>query len=270
MDTSLILTSYNQPKSLALGLFALTLQDNLNFELIVADDGSEANVGLLVAKFAETAPFPVRFITQADKGFRKSTILNKAALAAIGEKLIFLDGDCITFRNHVSMHLEHLKEGKFCVGGCVFVPPNETLSLTAEDIKNGRLAAFITPAALKPLKRKQRTSIIQSFLGSNRGPRIYGCNVSVMRDDFFKVNGYDEAFNGLGKEDSDLRNRLRNNGFKGVSLFTKNIVCHLDHSLDRKSRTIANKRKDGGAYYVSRKKALTAAIGLKELECHKD
>lgn len=91
-----------------------------------------------------------------------------------------------------------------------------------------------------------------------------------MRDDLIRVNGFDEAFNGCGKEDSDLRNRLRNNGFKGVSLFTRDIVCHLDHGLDCKSQTSANKRKPDKVYYESRKGALTAAQGLKELQCRTD
>ena len=270
MDTTVIMSSYNQPKSMALGLYALTLQDDLDFELIVADDGSGPEVGDMVADFAKTAPFPVRFITQDDDGFRKPTILNKAASIANGNKLIFLDGDCIPLQKHVSQHVAGLDKGSFCVGGCVFVPPGDTLGLTSDDIKNGRLSEFITPEALAPLKKKHRASIWQPLFGSKAYPRIFGCNLSVKRDVFFTVNGYDESFNGLGKEDSDLRNRLRNNDFKGVSLLVKNIVCHLDHALDRKSHTVANKRAPDKKYYESRKKALTAAKGLKELACLKD
>lgn len=270
MNTSVIVSSYNQPKSMALGLYALTLQDDLDFELIVADDGSEPEVGEMVATFAATAPFPVRFITQEDDGFRKPTILNKAAIAAKGQKLIFLDGDCVPFQNHIATHVSHLSNGSFCVGGCVFVSPEETMLLTCEDIKNGQHSNFLTKEALRPLRQKHRSSVLGTLLGRKRSPRIYGCNLSVMRSDFFTINGYDETFNGLGKEDSDLRNRLRNNGFKGVSLLSKNIVCHLDHCLDRMSHTAANKRNVDKRYYELRKKALTAASGLKELACRQE
>lgn len=270
MDTTVIMSSYNQPKSMALGLYALTLQNDLDFELIVADDGSEPEVGGMVAKFAATAPFSVRFITQVDDGFRKPTILNKAAIAAAGQKLIFIDGDCIPFQNHIRLHKANLAPGRFCVGGRVMLSPEDSLALTMEDIKLEQHARFLTEEATRHLVKKERTSRLQGLLGMRRSPRIIGCNFSVMKTDLYKVNGFDETLNGIGKEDSDLRNRLRNNGCKGSSLFTRNIVCHLDHSLDRKSQTAANKRHVDKGYYKTRIKALTAACGLKELECRQD
>lgn len=270
MDATVIMSSYNQPRSMALGLYALTLQDDLGFELIVADDGSEAEVEAMVAEFAATAPFPVRFITQADAGFRKPTILNKAVAAAQGAKLLLLDGDCIVFGNHVSLHKANLAPGRFCVGGRVMLASEESRALTMEDIALGRHARFLTKENLRHLADKARTSRIQGFLGMRRSPRIIGCNFSVMTADIYRVNGFDETLNGIGKEDSDLRNRLRNNGCKGIGLFTKNVVCHLDHSLDRKSQTAANKRHVDKNYYETRIKALTAAKGLKELECQQE
>lgn len=270
MDTTVIMSSYNQPQSMSLGLYALTLQDDLDFELIVADDGSESEVGAMVAEFAATAPFPVRFITQADEGFRKSTILNKAIVAAKGQKLLILDGDCIVFNNHISLHKANLAPGRFCVGGRVMLSPAETRALTMEDIKLGRHVRFLTSENLRHLVNKARTSRLQGFFGMRRSPRIIGCNFSVMQADIYRVNGFDDTLNGIGKEDSDLRNRLRNNGCKGIGLFTKNIVCHLDHSLDRKSQTAANKRHVDKNYFETRIKALTAAKGLRELECQQE
>lgn len=270
MSTSVIVASYNQPKSMALVFYALTLQSDLNFEVIVADDGSTPDVAEMTAEFAKNAPFAVTFITHDDDGFRKPTIMNKAILKATGDKLVFLDGDCVPFNNHVAMHVKNLRPGRFCAGGRVMLSLNDSLALTPNDIKNGWLSRFVNPQSTKFLRGMHRTSVLQSWLGMRRGPRIIGCNCSFMREDLFKVNGYDETFNNQGKEDSDLRNRLRNNGFKGVSLLTKNIVCHLDHGLDKKSQHSGNKRVKDGSYYKARKNALTAAKGLKELLCQTD
>jgi GT2 family glycosyltransferase len=44
---------------------------------------------------------------------------------------------------------------------------------------------------------------------------------------FREVDGFDEAFLGYGKEDSDLRNRMRNAGARGISLWGEARVCHL-------------------------------------------
>lgn len=267
METSIIVASYNQPISLGLGLSSLLMQDDLGFEVIVADDGSTPDVSEMVAGFAKTAPFPVKFVTHEDDGFRKPTIVNLAVLQALGKKIIFIDGDCLAFKNHVSMHVNNLAPGRFCVGGRVMLSLDDSLRLTREDVLAGNHKKFLTKEALKPMVQKQRTSWLQSLLGMNRGPRIIGCNFSIMREDFFTVNGYDETFNNQGKEDSDLRNRLRNNGFKGVNLLAKNIVCHLDHAVDKKSQHSGNKRVKDNSYYIERKTALTAAKGLKELLC---
>lgn len=145
METSVILSSYNQPKSLALGLYALTLQDNLDFELVIADDGSEASLGAMVRDFAAGAPFPVTFVTQDDDGFRKPTILNKAVLAAKGAKLVIMDGDCLAFPNHVSLHAAHLRPGHFCVGGRVSLPPGKALPSPPKPSETAVCGLFLHP-----------------------------------------------------------------------------------------------------------------------------
>ena len=63
-------------------------------------------------------------------------------------------------------------------------------------------------------------------MGRNR-PRIRGGNFAVARDLFERVDGFDEAFAGYGKEDSELRNRMRNAGARGISLWSRALLCHV-------------------------------------------
>ena len=58
-------------------------------------------------------------------------------------------------------------------------------------------------------------------------PRIRGGNFAICAELFRTVDGFDEVYGGYGKEDSDLRNRLRNTGAKGISLWTRARACHL-------------------------------------------
>ena len=96
---SLIVSSYNQPNTLRPVLAGFAVQDDLDFEMIIADDGSDADTRGVAEEFASTAPFPVKFITQEHRAFGKARILNKAAAVSQGDQLIFCDGDCVPFHN---------------------------------------------------------------------------------------------------------------------------------------------------------------------------
>ena len=90
---SIIITTYNHPDALRLVLLALTAQTVCNFEVIVADDGSNVDTRLMLENLQITLDYPLHHIWQTDDGFRAATIRNKAVAVSKGEYLIFLDGD---------------------------------------------------------------------------------------------------------------------------------------------------------------------------------
>ena len=57
-----------------------------------------------------------------------------------------------------------------------------------------------------------------------------GCNVSFWREDFIAINGYNEDFEGWGREDSDLVIRLGNKGVLAKRLRYVGIVYHIYHT----------------------------------------
>jgi hypothetical protein len=58
---------------------------------------------------------------------------------------------------------------------------------------------------------------------------IRGCNLAIWRDDLIKVNGYNEAFTGWGREDSELAVRLMNTGARRLDVRGWAICYHLWH-----------------------------------------
>ena len=77
------------------------------------------------------------------------------------------------------------------------------------------------------------------------------------------VNGFDEKFDGFGKEDSDIRNRLRNSGFRGRSVWDHNWVFHCSHDLDpRRNLPDVVRSPPDYDYYESRRHATTCEFGL--------
>jgi predicted glycosyltransferase involved in capsule biosynthesis len=60
---------------------------------------------------------------------------------------------------------------------------------------------------------------------------VLGCNMAFWKKDLLKVNGYNEAFSGWGKEDNDIAARLINAGVELRFIKFGAVVYHLHHRL---------------------------------------
>lgn len=248
-SVSMIVSSYNQSNGLRLVLAGFAAQDDMDFEMIVADDGSEAHTIDLVRKFSAGAPFIVRFVTQDRTVFGKTRILNKAVLESEGDRLVFCDGDCVPFRNFVSSHRRAYRPHRFCTGGYVLIGLDDARALTPHEVPQGTHERFLTAGRRAALLSVHLKNLLYQAVGRERKPKIQGRNWSIDCKPFFDVDGFDEVCSGVGKEDSDIRNRLRNIGSEGVSLWHKSLVCHLDHWLDlRRDKNAVRSRADRALY----------------------
>jgi glycosyltransferase involved in cell wall biosynthesis len=259
---SVILSSYNQPNALSLALAGLRAQDDTDFELLIADDGSQADVQEAVRALLDGLPFPVRFFTQEDQGFRKARILNSAVLQARGRQLIFTDGDCVPFRNLVSTHRRAFREGCFCTGGCVYLTLEQSRSLAPEMIARGDHEAYLTRRTKLRMRWIHFKNGLYRLLGKKWKPKIKGGNFSVDREALVAIDGFDEAFEGMSGFDSDTRNRLRSSGARGISLWHRAHVCHLDHGLDPRRVVGVPRRRRNPDLYYGRRGQVKALKGL--------
>ena len=89
-------------------------------------------------------------------------------------------------------------------------------------------------------------------------PRLTGCNIALWRDDYERVNGFDENFVGWGLEDRDLQLRLSQLGLRFRSIVLATAACHLWHrphpTFARNNEGTANLR-----YFQRRKQCPPAA-----------
>jgi predicted glycosyltransferase involved in capsule biosynthesis len=74
-----------------------------------------------------------------------------------------------------------------------------------------------------------------------RSSKLRGCNMSFWREDFIKVNGFNENLVGWGIDDSEMIQRLLNTGIKGKRLKFRGIVYHIYHNEQDKSHINMNK-----------------------------
>lgn len=240
MKTSctLLISTYNWPEALNLVLKSVKHQLVLPDEIIVADDGSKKETVNIINKFKSKISVPLKHVWHEDIGFRKSIILNKAIAKAKGDYIIQTDGDCILHKAFVRDHLAFAQENIYLYGSRVNIK-----KLHLKKIFDRQQIHFNLFS--KGIKKRTRALSIPIFSAlykpSDEFSKKYrGCNTSFFKTDFIAVNGYNEEFEGWGREDSELALRLHNYGLNGRRLRYRGIVYHIFHNEASKGRLEKN------------------------------
>jgi glycosyltransferase involved in cell wall biosynthesis len=247
-NISVIIATYNRPDALQAVVEGLFNQTDMNFEVIVADDGSGGATRACVAALQARSPVPMRHVWQPDDGFRLSMARNRGILAAKGEYLLFLDGDCIPQRNYIEQHRKLASPGFMVTGSRILLNPD-----TTAQVLSGKLQMPPEGAMAKVgLRLRGQIGKLPQLLwtlpdiGRERKRfsfrRIKGCNLGVWRSDLERVNGFDESFRGWGYEDSDLVTRLFNAGVMRKDGAYATEVLHLWHRAAPRDRASSNQR----------------------------
>ena len=265
---SVVITTYNRPDALEAVVRACFMQNDKNFEIIIADDGSTANTRACIERLAQAAPMPVRHVWQPDQGFRAAMARNRGTLAATGEYIVFLDGDCIPQRDFIARHRALSQPGCLVSGSRILLSEALTRRVLDDGIDiaatsllvrlNWRLHGDLNKT-LQPLGLRWpdigRTSRTFSWR------RIKSCNLAVWRSDLDKVNGFDESFTGWGHEDSDLVVRLFHAGVMRKDGAFATEVFHLWHREAQRDQETSNRRV---VLERAAGKVTQATIGLRE------
>lgn len=229
---SLIITTYNWPQALALVLQSAIKQSLLPDEIIVADDGSTSETQELVQQFSQTSPVPIIHAWQEDKGFRLSRSRNNAVKQARGDYLIFVDGDTVLHKDFVKDHARFAEKQTFVVGSRVLMPEDETKRFFQQNqftfslFKSGasnKLNALHVPFLGQIIAEARNAPIEQLIF------KVRGCNMAFWRSDYLAVNGFNQAFCGWGREDSEFALRLFKYGLSMKRVKFAAIQYHLYH-----------------------------------------
>jgi glycosyltransferase involved in cell wall biosynthesis len=245
---SIIVTTYNREDALAAVLRALAGQTDRDFEVVIADDGSRPATAQTVEAWKAKVPFTLTHVWHEDRGFRAAEIRNRAILASRGGYCIFLDGDCIPRPDFVAAHRQLAEPGWFVAGNRVLMSQN----LTTRALRDGlqpetwsfgawlkqRLQGGIN--RLPPLVSLPLGPLRKLRARAWRGAR--SCNLAVWRADLERIDGFDAAYSGWGKEDSDFLVRLLRAGVRRKDGVFATGVLHLWHPEADRSRLAQNER----------------------------
>ena len=246
---SVIVTTYNWPAALELSLDSLFAQQDKEFEIIIADDGSTIANQKQVLAYCASSPVPVRYIYHDDQGFRAGTIRNKAVADSQGDYLLFVDGDCVLWPDFITRHRQLAEPGRFVPGNRVLLRESFTQEVIEKKIPLHQKPLGYFIALWLQNKINRISAFIRLPLGLLRDlqpkkwQKAMTCNLAIWKSDFLRVNGFDELFEGWGFEDSDLVIRLIHAGIKRKEGRFAVPVLHLWHSQNDKSQQDSNYRR---------------------------
>jgi glycosyltransferase involved in cell wall biosynthesis len=228
MKLTLIITTYNWPESLFLVLESIKRQSITPYEVIIADDGSMTPTHELIKKYIKRSNLNIVHSWQEDIGFRAARSRNQAILKSTGEYIVLIDGDTILHCDFVKDHIKHSEEGFFVQGGRALLSKTLTEKALAK-----KLIEF--PSFLRELKNKKNSihSSILSLIFSNKKNNLHGirsCNMGFFKKDCLKINGFNNKFEGWGREDSEFIVRMMNNGVNRKNIRFNAIQFHLWHN----------------------------------------
>jgi glycosyltransferase involved in cell wall biosynthesis len=264
---SLIVTTYNREDALDAVLRSLSSQSDRNFEVVVADDGSGPSTAAVIDTWTPRLGASLAHVWQENKGFRAASIRNRAILASSGGYCVFLDGDCIARPDFVAVHRALAERGWFVTGNRILMSKKLTNVVLAGQLQpenwtlrtwfHQRLRGGIN--RLLPVLRLPLGPLRKLRWSAWRGAR--SCNLGIWRSDLDHVNGFDAAYSGWGREDSDLLVRLLHADVcRKDGVFATGVV-HLWHPEADRSHLLENEQQLRSARASGR---VRAQLGLQQ------
>jgi glycosyltransferase involved in cell wall biosynthesis len=224
--SSLVVATYEWPEALAAVLASVRLQTVAPTEVVVADDGSREPTRRVIEAARAGLPCPLVHVWHPDEGFKLAQIRNKAVARAKGAYIVQIDGDMVLHPGFVEDHLSAAAPGRFVGGSRVLLDAEASRRV----LEGGE-----PPGPFSPGVRNRWNALRFPALGAALAAvvpagglrSVRGGNMGFWRDDFVAVNGYDEAFTGWGREDTDLAIRFYRRGLRRRWFKLRGVAWHL-------------------------------------------
>lgn len=240
--------TFRRPDALHRTLSALLALDypSERYEVIVVDDGADDATSNVVYGLDDRG-VSVTLAAQLRRG--AAAARNRGAQLAGGEWLLFCDDDIVTPPSHLAAHrAAHERHRAALVAGTFELSPSAVAALRTTPFGRYRLElerAFLAQARGEPL---------DGHPDCIRMTVVSAADLSLRRDLFWAVGGFDADFPLAGAEDQDLSVRARAEG--ALLLLDSKIHClHNDHYLSRRAYCEREERSARTMPFLVRKHA---------------
>ncbi len=144
---SIVIPVYNQAKKLAKCLDSIVAQTYKDYEVIVVNDGSQENIGIIIDKFTPVLGDKLKYLRQNNQG--APIARNRGAREAKGNFLLFCDADVVMKPTMLKVMLKTLKnneQASYAYSSFKFGP--KTFKLWSFDANKLREMPYITTTSL--------------------------------------------------------------------------------------------------------------------------
>lgn len=227
MRISVAVITYNWPEALERVLRALARQTEPPFEVIVTDDGSQPATRELLQRMAIDYPVRLVHLWQPDDGARMSRARNRSIAAAQGDYVILLDGDMVAERHFIADHRAFARRGCFVQGSRVLTEAG----LTRRMLEQERMIPGFFSQGIERRRHTLRLPLLARCYARPGTKRrgVKSCNMGFWRDDLLRLNGFNEAMTGWGREDTELVLRAFHAGLLRRDVRFSALATHLYH-----------------------------------------
>lgn len=260
---SVIISTRNSPEWLEKVLWGYENQNYKNFQLIIADDGSDQLTRSLIDAYKKTSAMTIDHLWHPLNGCQKSRMLNRAIMFADGNYLIFTEDNCIPRFDFVNTHKNSAKPNHFLSGGHSKLPMccsqqiglQEILTNDAFNIMWLQTHGYPTYAKkLRLIARWPFNKLLNLIPTKNKWN---GHNASGWKSDIIKVNGFDERII-QGGEDREFGDRLKQAGVRARRIRYSAVCVHLSHEfgvddnlITEETRAIQNETLSSHSQYTT-------------------
>jgi glycosyltransferase involved in cell wall biosynthesis len=242
-SVAILIATYNWPQALQQTLMSVANQTIQPNEVLIADDGSDERTSKLIQAFKLNHPnLNIIHVWHEDNGFRLAAIRNKSIRMAQSDYIIQIDGDIILDQHFIADHLSLKEKGFFVTGSRLLLGKKITDALLESEKVNFARLRWKGKNFFNTLRIPMFTGLLQNTY-KTKGEYLYyvkGCNMAFWKSDLYLVNGYDESFNGWGREDTDICIRLIHAGVKKKFIKFGGVQYHLHHALASRDQLDAN------------------------------
>jgi glycosyltransferase involved in cell wall biosynthesis/GT2 family glycosyltransferase len=206
MLVSVVIPTFNRKEILRKTLLSFQNQTSKDFEIIVADDGSTDGTDEMVKSLK--VPYPIKHVWQKNAG--RSAARNIGVKNSIGSIILFVDDHIIVDKKLIEEHLSFHKNLRNTNVGVI----RGRIEFTESSDETPKQTKYLPEDRTKKFKDEQNPLMM-----------FHTNNISVRKDAFVKVGGFDEDFREYGFQDQELGYRLRRAGYKYK--FNPNAVGYI-------------------------------------------
>lgn len=264
---TIVVSVYKDVENLDLILESLSEQTIIPDEVIISEDGnSQEMLTFISIARNKYKNLKINHLSQEDIGWRKNRALNRAIVASSNDYIIFIDGDCVPYSTFIEGHIQSARKNIVLCGKRFELGKNISEKVKNKELKVSQIEkSFIKylPQLVKDNSRHPEdgfplkyNSILAKLINKRYVRHIIGCNFSCFKEEFFKINGFNEDFvNPAEGEDVDPSWRFRKVGVELKSIRLIANIAHIYHEkrfnddIGKINREIMYKSIEKNEYY---------------------